>query len=29
VGGNVGFNLRFNLICGLINFDRGFAVEYK
>ena len=23
------FNLRFNLICGLINFDRGFAVEYK
>lgn len=21
------FNLRFNLICGLINFDRGFEVE--
>ena len=21
------YNLRFNLICGLINFDRGFAVS--
>ncbi len=20
------FNLRFNLICGLVNFDRGFAI---
>jgi len=23
------FNLRFNLICGLINFDRGFEVGIK
>ena len=23
------FNLRFNLICGLINFDRGFKVEVR
>lgn len=23
------FNLRFNLICGLINFDRGFEVPVK
>lgn len=23
------FNLRFNLICGLVNFDRGFEVSAK
>jgi len=23
------FNLRFNLICGLVNFDRGFKVIVK
>jgi hypothetical protein len=23
------FNLRFNLICGLVNFDRGFRVNEK